>query len=94
MRAFAESMKQKKEKKQEKASKVKKQGYKIDVSDPKKKRTLPKGLSGHSKTSDGTNICFSYNTEGKGCSAGDKCSRGAHVCMVCFEKHPSYQHPK
>lgn len=48
---------------------------------------LPQGLSGSSRTSDGSHICFSYNF-GK-CSEQDKkgCIRGKHVCCKCGAHH-------
>ena len=41
---------------------------------------------GSDRTPDGKPICFRYNA--KGCKKGAKC-HFAHVCMLCFGKHPA-----
>ena len=40
---------------------------------------------GSDRTPEGQPICFRYNA--KGCKNGDKC-HFAHVCVLCFGKHP------
>jgi hypothetical protein len=87
------SPKKKVKQQQAKAKKAEAKGkLNPDKSDPGGKRVLPKGLSGHSKTPAGLNICFSCSTKGRGCTPGDKCVKGEHCCMECFEKHPLFEH--
>ena len=51
---------------------------------------MPKPLVGlHARTKDNKRICFSFNLA-SGCdeaSAGDECSKGAHVCCKCLGSH-------
>ena len=44
---------------------------------------------GSSMTPDDKPICFRYNSKA-GCKKKDKC-HFAHVCQLCFAKHPAYQ---
>ena len=44
---------------------------------------------GSSRTPENKPICFRYNSK-SGCKKGEKC-HFAHVCTLCFAKHPSYQ---
>ena len=46
---------------------------------------------GSDRTPDGKPICFRYNA--KGCKKGAKC-HFAHVCMLCFGKHPASECPQ
>ena len=46
---------------------------------------------GSDRTPDGKPICFRYNA--KGCKNGAKC-HFAHVCMLCFGKHPASECPQ
>ena len=65
----------------------------IDSSDPKGKRTLPKGLVGGSRNSKGEPYCFASNTQGKGCpdaAVGERCAKGWHCCMICGGNHAVY----
>ena len=63
----------------------------------KKKKTGGKGdktkaktkIRGASNTPEGKPICFRYNSK-QGCKKGAKC-HFAHVCTVCFQKHPVLQ---
>ena len=46
-------------------------------------------------TLDHQSICFAYNTNGcTNAVAQNRCSRGVHVCMKCFEKHCQRTCPK
>ncbi|OLP89191.1 hypothetical protein AK812_SmicGene29354 [Symbiodinium microadriaticum] len=46
---------------------------------------------GSDRTPEGKPICFRYNA--KGCKNGAKC-HCAHVCMLCFGKHPASECPQ
>ena len=46
---------------------------------------------GSDRTPDGKPICFLYNA--KGCKKGAKC-HFAHMCMLCFGKHPASDCPQ
>lgn len=43
----------------------------------------------HNTTTDGTPICYAYNSVTERC--GGKCGR-AHCCQVCLGPHPAHQH--
>ena len=45
---------------------------------------------GSDRNSEGLPICFRYNAKGR--NKGDKC-HFAHVCMLCFGKHPATRCP-
>ena len=49
---------------------------------------LPEGLVGSNKTPDGSHICFAYNLGT--CPDRDRpgCSKGKHLCTLCFQSHP------
>ena len=49
------------------------------------------GLRVFSKTPDGKTICYKYNNRDETCDG--KCQR-LHVCQICFENHPRYEHKK
>ena len=69
------------------------QGSKRDSSGGFKKPAELSDESLHHNTSDGGRICWNYNMK-KGCSFakhGEKCKRGAHVCMKCLKPHPLYE---
>ena len=57
---------------------------------------MPPELAGqHSKTPDGTPICFAYNIRGcTSAAAGAKCGKGLHVCCRpgCYKNHASPNH--
>ena len=62
---------------------------------PRRGPTMPQELRNMaSKTPQGSNICFAFNMA-SGCSNGETCSRGVHVCCKpgCFKKRPLTQCP-
>lgn len=78
-----ESKKKKGEKQQKGKGKGKKGGAKQST---QKTPGLPEGLSGSSRTKDGSHICFAYNY-GK-CDQNKKgCQKGKHCCTKCFQEH-------
>jgi hypothetical protein len=46
--------------------------------------SLPAGLSGSTRSPDGSAICFGYNL---GTCDDPSCSRGRHICCKCFGGH-------
>ena len=71
---------------------------------PRKAAKAPKGMAkarmakalrklkeGSDRTPEGKPICFRYNA--KGCKNGAK-RHIAHVCVLCFGKHPASQCPQ
>ena len=58
-------------------------------------RQFPSELKGMmSRMPNGKRICWDFNCLA-GCSNGDGCPNGAHVCMrpKCFQPHPQHKHP-
>ena len=47
---------------------------------------------GTAETPDGARICFDY-TLGE-CKQGETCTRGKHVCAICYGNHRMVDHPK
>jgi hypothetical protein len=55
-----------------------------------KRKEVTETKYGASKNPKGEEICFAYNTAGKGCS-NPACKR-KHECQRCFEGHPTFKH--
>ena len=56
---------------------------------------IPWGIrskGGTSETPDGSRICFDYSL-GE-CKLGDGCTKGKHVCAICYGNHRMVDHPK
>ena len=56
---------------------------------------IPRGIrskGGTAETPDGSRICFDYSL-GE-CKLGDACTKGKHVCAICYGSHRMIDHPK
>ena len=65
------------------------------ASSPAPSVKIPWGIrskGGTAETPDGARICFDYSL-GE-CKLGDACTKGKHVCAICYGNHKMSDHPK